>query len=233
MGGVRRARARGRPARPPRARDRLRHRRSRRRARRADGRTRLGGRRRAGDARRSRAARVPRASGVQGEGRAEELPFRDGWFERAVMRQVVQHVDRARALPELARVLGPGGRAVDRHLPARRTSRASGSTRSSPRSRRSTARASPSRARSPRSSRPQASPRRGSSPSSQHRELDRATALERIRGRHISTFDLIDDDELAAGTARAERELPERSSRRRSSGRSSSRTARSARRRRA
>ena len=43
----------------------------------------------------------------------------------------------------------------------------------------------------------------------QHRQLDRATALERIRGRHISTFDLVDEDELAEGTARAERELPE------------------------
>ena len=45
---------------------------------------------------------------------------------------------------------------------------------------------------------------------SQRTELDRETALERIRGRHISTFDLLDEDELAAGTARAERELPER-----------------------
>ena len=41
--------------------------------------------------------------------RAEALPFKDGWFERVVMRQVIQHVDRARALPELARVLEPGG----------------------------------------------------------------------------------------------------------------------------
>ena len=41
------------------------------------------------------------------------------------------------------------------------------------------------------------------------RELDRETALERIRGRHISTFDLVDEDEVAEGTARAERELPE------------------------
>jgi hypothetical protein len=44
----------------------------------------------------------------------------------------------------------------------------------------------------------------------QRRELDRATALARIRGRHISTFDLVEEEELAEGTARAERELPER-----------------------
>ena len=45
---------------------------------------------------------------------------------------------------------------------------------------------------------------------SQRRELDREFALARIRGRHISTFDLLDEDELAAGTARAERELPDK-----------------------
>src|SRR5918999_4062684 len=45
-------------------------------------------------------------------GRAEALPFKDEWFERAVLRLVVHLVDRTRALPELARVLAPGGRAV-------------------------------------------------------------------------------------------------------------------------
>ena len=42
------------------------------------------------------------------------------------------------------------------------------------------------------------------------RELDRDEALARIRGRHISTFDLLSADEIAEGTARAERELPDR-----------------------
>src|SRR6185437_11601055 len=45
---------------------------------------------------------------------------------------------------------------------------------------------------------------------SQSRVTDRETALARIRGRHISTFDLLDEDEIHAGTERAERELPER-----------------------
>ena len=40
-------------------------------------------------------------------------------------------------------------------------------------------------------------------------ELDRETALERIRGRHISTFDLLDEDEIDEGTQRAEAELPD------------------------
>ena len=37
--------------------------------------------------------------------------------------------------------------------------------------------------------------------------MAREDALERIRGKHISTFDLIADDEYEAGLARAEREL--------------------------
>ncbi|HEX6490382.1 MAG TPA: hypothetical protein VF002_03280, partial [Gaiellaceae bacterium] len=41
-------------------------------------------------------------------------------------------------------------------------------------------------------------------------ELSREAALERIRGRSISTFDLLDEDELRLGTERAERELPPR-----------------------
>jgi len=45
---------------------------------------------------------------------------------------------------------------------------------------------------------------------SQTGSLTRETALERIRGKHISTFDLISDEEYDAGLERAERELPER-----------------------
>ncbi len=41
-------------------------------------------------------------------------------------------------------------------------------------------------------------------------ELSREDALARIRGRHISTFDLLDAEEIEEGSARAERELPER-----------------------
>jgi hypothetical protein len=41
-------------------------------------------------------------------------------------------------------------------------------------------------------------------------ELSRDEALARIHGRHISTFDLLSAEEIAEGTARAERELPER-----------------------
>ena len=43
-------------------------------------------------------------------GSAEELPFKDGWFERATMWLVAHLVDRPRAFAEAARVLEPGGR---------------------------------------------------------------------------------------------------------------------------
>jgi hypothetical protein len=39
--------------------------------------------------------------------------------------------------------------------------------------------------------------------------LSRDDALERIRGRYISTLRLLDDDAVDAGLARAVRELPE------------------------
>jgi SAM-dependent methyltransferase len=44
---------------------------------------------------------------------------------------------------------------------------------------------------------------------SQRAAVSREAALERIRGRHISNFDLISDDEYQTGLARAEEELPE------------------------
>jgi len=139
-------------------------------------------------------------------GRAEALPFKDGWFERAVLRLVVHLVDRPRALAELARVLAPGGRAaiatfvpahfehywltavfpeiaeIDRARfpgPARLTAELAGAGFESVRTRTMTQRV----------------------------RLSRDDALERIRGRYISTLRLLDDETLAAGLDRAEREL--------------------------
>lgn len=141
------------------------------------------------------------------EGRAETLPFKDGWFERAVLRLAVHLVDRPRALAELARVLRPGGRVVvatfapghfDRYwlsqiLPAV----------------------------------VEIDSRRFPAPETlgeelvaagfagvrmrrllQRVRLSREEALERIAGRFISTLRLLDDETVAAGLARAERELP-------------------------
>jgi SAM-dependent methyltransferase len=139
--------------------------------------------------------------------RAEALPFKEGWFERALLVLVVHVIDRPRAFAELARVLVDDGRvaiatfdhrhfdnyylsaffpslpAIDRaRFPTRETLaeelRAAGfEPRFHPLELRST--------------------------------LGRDQILERIRGRFISTLQLLDDEELAEGLARAERQLPE------------------------
>jgi SAM-dependent methyltransferase len=140
-------------------------------------------------------------------GRAEALPFKDAWFERVVMRLVVHLVDRQQALPELARVLVPGGRTViatfaeghfewywltsvfpevgeiDRkRFPTAATLEAELVEAGFATARTTTLR--------------------------QRRSISRADALERIRGRYISTLRLLDEEAYAAGLARAERELP-------------------------
>ncbi len=152
-------------------------------------------------------ANAGRSVGLK-RGRAEDLPFTDGWFERAVLRLVAHHVERERAFPELARVLAPGGRLViatfatdhldgfwlnpffptveriDRERfpdPAVLQSELLAAGFAAARTRRLV----------------------------QPRVVDRATALERIRGRFISTLNLVPDDEFTAGLARAERELPD------------------------
>jgi ubiquinone/menaquinone biosynthesis C-methylase UbiE len=151
-------------------------------------------------------ARAGKRVGVK-LGRAEALPFKDAWFERAVLRLVVHLVDRPPALAELARVLRPGGRAViatfapehfewfwltqvfpeiaeiDRGRfppPERLADELATAGFSSVTTRRL----------------------------QQETRLGREDALERIRGRYISTLRLLDDEAFAAGLARAERELP-------------------------
>ena len=44
------------------------------------------------------------------QARAEQLPFKDGWFERVVLEMTLHLVDRPRVLAECRRVLGAGGR---------------------------------------------------------------------------------------------------------------------------
>jgi ubiquinone/menaquinone biosynthesis C-methylase UbiE len=152
--------------------------------------------------------RVPRGVGLK-VGSAEALPFKDAWFERAAMRLVVHLLDRPRAFADLHRVLRGEGRLAiatfdPSHFGGFWLNRLFPSLESI------------DRARFPE---PEALRRELEQAGfdgvrferlGQRRELDRATALARIRGRHISTFDLLDEEEVAAGTARAERELGER-----------------------
>lgn len=150
-----------------------------------------------------------RAPGVRfKEATAYELPFKDGWFERATMWLVVHLLDRPRAYAEIRRVLAQGGRTavatfdpsyfglfwfrdyfpsmeeIDRaRFPTREDFRAelAGAGFEAP----------------------------GFTRISQRATVTRDVALERIRGRHIATFDLISEDEFRSGVERAERELPD------------------------
>ena len=152
--------------------------------------------------------RLPRGGGLK-EGRAEELPFRDGWFERLVFWLSIHLVDRPAAFSEAARVLRPDGRLAlvtfepehfERHwvnafLPSLQAV---------------------DRARFPTPEQLEAElPAAGFAPPRfvpvrDEGTLTRARALEQLHAGPISTFDLLDPREIAAGIERAERELPER-----------------------
>lgn len=152
-------------------------------------------------------AAVGRRAGLK-LGRAESLPFKDGWFERVVLRLVVHLVDRAQAFPELARVLAPGGRVLlatftPSHFEwfwltsvfpeVAELDRARFPTPETLTDELGAAGFEGARVRT----------------LLQRTTLVREQALERIRGRYISTLRLLDEDAFAAGLARAERELPE------------------------
>ena len=142
-------------------------------------------------------------------GSAEELPFKDGWFERATMWLVAHLVDRPRAFAEAHRVLAQDGRfAVATFDPSYFDSFWLNELFPSMEA--------ADRERFPTSEELKAELAGGGfgdvglTRLSQRGSLERDTALERIRGKHISTFDLISEDEYEAGLERAERELPER-----------------------
>jgi SAM-dependent methyltransferase len=150
--------------------------------------------------------KMPPGVGLK-EGRAEALPFRDRWFERAVMMLVLQHVDRGRALAEVQRVLGKGGRLViGTFAPAQFDDYYLASFFPSiavvDRARFETPEQLGNLLRDA-----------GFADVEEHRleqrvHLSREAVLARVRAKHISTFQLIPEDEYAAGLARVERELP-------------------------
>jgi ubiquinone/menaquinone biosynthesis C-methylase UbiE len=142
------------------------------------------------------------------QARAERLPFKDGWFDAAVMRQVVQHLELDAAFAEAARVLRPGGRlAIATFHPDHFAS--VWVAQVVPRV------AEIDRARFPGPERLVASLVGAGFAEPEIRRLrqavtlTRAEALERLRGRFISTLHLLSDEELAEAVARAEHELPE------------------------
>jgi SAM-dependent methyltransferase len=151
-------------------------------------------------------AAAPRAGFKQG--RAEALPFKDGWFERAVFRLVLHLVDRPRALDEARRVLVPGGRVsavtfTPRHFDSYWLNDLFPQIRAIDRRR------FPTVDELVREVEEAGFVDAGERGLAQRGRLSREEALERIRGKHISTLHLLDEDDFAAGLARAERELPD------------------------
>jgi ubiquinone/menaquinone biosynthesis C-methylase UbiE len=138
---------------------------------------------------------------------AEALPFKEGWFERALLVLVIHVVDRPRVFAELRRVLAADGRIAiatfaqaqfdDHYLNPYFPSLAG-----------------IDRARFPTSE--TLDEELGAAgfssrtiPVHQRTTLSRDRVVERIRGRFISTLLLLDEAEYAEGLAKAERELPE------------------------
>jgi ubiquinone/menaquinone biosynthesis C-methylase UbiE len=151
---------------------------------------------------------LPAGVGVR-FGVAERLPFRDGWFDRVTMSLVVHLVDRPLALAEARRVVSVGGRIVlatfhPDHFASYWLNPFFPSIR----------KIDEARFPAPDALRAELAeagfPRFEEQRLTAEITLSREEALARIHGRHISTFDLLPADEVAEGTARAERELPER-----------------------
>jgi ubiquinone/menaquinone biosynthesis C-methylase UbiE len=149
--------------------------------------------------------KLPRGRFV--EAAAERLPFADGTFDRVVFGLVVHLVERKAAFAEARRVLAPegavaivtfdrshfGGYYLQRYFPSIRRI----DERRFPDEgtlRRELAEAGLTRTRVV--------------PLRQEASLDRAVVLRRVKARHISTLQLLDEDEYAVGVDRLERELP-------------------------
>lgn len=140
--------------------------------------------------------------------RAEALPFKQGWFDAVVMRMVIHLVDRRRAFAEASRILTANGRLVIAtedpasfddvwfahyfpSVPAIERSRFPGEETL----RRELVAAGLPAVRI--------------EELKQDRAVSREHALEIIRSRAYSTFELLPSEEYEAGLARAEAELPD------------------------
>jgi len=140
---------------------------------------------------------------------AERLPFKDGWFDRALMWLVVHLVDRPQAFAEAARVLAEDGRLAigtfhPEHFERYWLKPFFPSLEAI------------DKARFPTPDELDAEltavgfERVELQRLTQTSTVDRDTAVERVRARFISPLQLLDEAELEAGLRRMQAELPER-----------------------
>jgi ubiquinone/menaquinone biosynthesis C-methylase UbiE len=139
---------------------------------------------------------------------AEALPFKPAWFERAVGRLVLHLVERPAAFRELSRVLGPGGVAVFATFTPASVGRG-WATAFFPEIEEIDRRRFPTEADLRRELEAAGFARVRFRSLTQKNTLTRGEALERIRGRYISTLRLLEEASYERGLRQAERELPE------------------------
>jgi ubiquinone/menaquinone biosynthesis C-methylase UbiE len=153
-------------------------------------------------------ARRKRPESTFVEGRAEHLPFASGSFDRVVYALVVHLLDRAAAFAEAHRVLAGGGTIAvvtfDRsHFGGYYLQEYFPSIQTLDEQR------FPDRATLVEELRGAGFGHTRIVPLHQDVGIDRASVLRRVRARHISTLQLVGEDEYAAGLERLEGELPE------------------------
>jgi ubiquinone/menaquinone biosynthesis C-methylase UbiE len=139
--------------------------------------------------------------------RAESPPFKEAWFDRVIYWLVVHLLDRPAAFRAAWRLLAPGGRAcivtfdstyfadywLNQYFPR---------FEAIDRERFPTADGLESELRGAGFEQVRILRHH------QRDRIDRETALAKVAGRHISTFDLLEPEEYEEGRARVERELP-------------------------
>ena len=143
------------------------------------------------------------------QGSAEDIPFPDGSFERAVMQLVVHLVNRGQAFDELCRVIAPGGKLVISTVNPAAIEQI-WLSKLFP----SFAAIDSNRFPAPEllweELRNAGFGEVETTTLVERRSYNRELSLRAIRGRFASSFALMNEEEYQAGLERAERELPEK-----------------------